>query len=208
MRRGMREAWRDRNRGRDAADDDPFALLGLPRRADLSDDDVRAAWRRIAAATHPDRDDGGDPAWFGAAAAAYATLRTGFGRGEALADLADLAGSGDGNGKRPRRGRVPRHGPARRQDGRRQRGRLSVGRLRVGELWVGELRVGRLRVGRPRDGRKPGATLAVRAVVAGAIAGLTLTVAGWAPASIGVLVGLLTWLIAAAGRALAWGARR
>lgn len=67
--------------------DDPFAALGLPRRADLTDDDVRAAWRRIAAATHPDRDDGGDPARFGAAAAAYAMLRTDFGRGDALADL-------------------------------------------------------------------------------------------------------------------------
>jgi hypothetical protein len=67
--------------------DDPFAALGLPPRADLSDEDVRAAWRRIAAATHPDRDDGGDPARFGLAAAAYDTLRTSFGRGEALADL-------------------------------------------------------------------------------------------------------------------------
>jgi curved DNA-binding protein CbpA len=71
--------------------DDPFAALGLPARAGLSDEDVRAAWRRIAAATHPDRDDGGDPARFGAAAAAYDTLRTPFGRGEALADLG-LAG--------------------------------------------------------------------------------------------------------------------
>jgi curved DNA-binding protein CbpA len=68
--------------------EDPFAVLGLPARADLSDEDVRAAWRRIAAATHPDREDGGSPARFGAAAAAYAMLRTSFGRGEALADLA------------------------------------------------------------------------------------------------------------------------
>jgi curved DNA-binding protein CbpA len=67
--------------------DDPFAALGLPARAGLSDEDVRAAWRRIAAATHPDREDGGDPARFGAAAAAYAQLRTTFWRGEALADL-------------------------------------------------------------------------------------------------------------------------
>jgi curved DNA-binding protein CbpA len=67
--------------------DDAFAALGLPPRAGLTDDDVRAAWRRIAAATHPDRDDGGDPARFGAAAAAYALLRTAYGRGEALADL-------------------------------------------------------------------------------------------------------------------------
>ncbi len=74
--------------------DDPFALLGLPARAGLSDDDVRAAWRRIAAATHPDREDGGDPARFGAAAAAYVTLRTSDGRGEALADLGAAAAAG------------------------------------------------------------------------------------------------------------------
>jgi curved DNA-binding protein CbpA len=67
--------------------DDPFATLGLPARADLPDEEVRAAWKRIAAATHPDRDDGGDAARFGAAAAAYDALRTSFGRGEALADL-------------------------------------------------------------------------------------------------------------------------
>lgn len=70
---------------------DPFAVLGLPARPGLSDEDVRSAWRRIAAATHPDREDGGDPAVFGAAAAAYVTLRTDFGRGEALADLHDTA---------------------------------------------------------------------------------------------------------------------
>ena len=67
--------------------DDPFAALGLPARADLTDDDVRAAWRRVAAATHPDRDDGGDPVTFGAAAAAYAALRTAWDRGEVLAEL-------------------------------------------------------------------------------------------------------------------------
>ena len=66
---------------------DPFSDLGLPARADLSDDEIRAAWRRIAAATHPDRSDGGDAARFAAAAAAYAELRTPYGRGEAYADL-------------------------------------------------------------------------------------------------------------------------
>ncbi len=65
----------------------PFLALGLEARLDVTDDDVRAAWRRIAAATHPDRADGGDPERFAAAAAAYTTLRTRFGRGEALADL-------------------------------------------------------------------------------------------------------------------------
>lgn len=67
---------------------DPFGKLGLNPGRDLTDDDIRAAWRRIAAATHPDRADGGDPARFAEAAAAYTTLRTASGRGEAYADLA------------------------------------------------------------------------------------------------------------------------
>ena len=67
---------------------DPFGALGLRPSRDLDDDDIRAAWRRVAAATHPDRADGGDPAAFAAAAAAYTELRTPSGRGEALADLA------------------------------------------------------------------------------------------------------------------------
>ena len=66
---------------------DPFVALGLRADDDLTDDDVRIAWRRIAAATHPDRDDGGDPDRFALAAAAYTELRTGFGRNEARAGL-------------------------------------------------------------------------------------------------------------------------
>jgi hypothetical protein len=84
----------------DVVEADPFTVLGLPARPEVGDDEVRAAWRRIAAATHPDRADGGDPARFAAAAAAYTTLRTRSGRGEALADLA---------ARRPRAG-VPRPG--------------------------------------------------------------------------------------------------
>lgn len=64
-----------------------FEVLGLLPGSEVSDDDVRAAWRRIAAATHPDRPDGGDPAAFAAAAAAYTLLRTPAGRAEAMADL-------------------------------------------------------------------------------------------------------------------------
>jgi hypothetical protein len=79
-----------------------FDGLGLPASGELTDDDVRSAWRRIAAATHPDREDGGDPAAFAAAAAAYTLLRTAAGRGEALAD-----GSEPGGG-RVRSGTVPR----------------------------------------------------------------------------------------------------
>jgi hypothetical protein len=66
----------------------PFAALHLPADPGLDDDQVRAAWRDIAARTHPDRADGGDPAAYAAAAAAYSQLRTGWGRSEAIADLA------------------------------------------------------------------------------------------------------------------------
>ena len=143
--------------------DDPFALLGLPTRADLSDDDVRAAWRRVAATTHPDRDDGGDPARFGAAAAAYAMLRTSDGRGEALADLAGAGGAGSAGGV----GGADRHGGAGRTWGTR---------------WIG--------------------VIAVRAGVTATVAVLAFLVAGWAPSSIGVLAGMLTWLFVTAGRAV------
>src|SRR5487761_1558448 len=66
----------------------PFTALGLPASPDLDHEQVRQAWRDIAAATHPDRADGGDPAAYTAASAAYARLRTAWGRSEALADLA------------------------------------------------------------------------------------------------------------------------
>jgi hypothetical protein len=66
---------------------DPFRTLGLEPGPDLTDDQVHAAWRRTATATHPDREDGGDPQRFADAAAAYTALRTRFGRGEVLADL-------------------------------------------------------------------------------------------------------------------------
>ena len=89
---------------------DPFAALGLPARPDLTDDDIRAAWRRIAAATHPDRADGGDPARFASAAAAYTELRTRYGRGEAYADLTTRPG--------PATRTRPRPGPARPAPGR------------------------------------------------------------------------------------------
>jgi hypothetical protein len=70
----------------------PFEVLGLTASDGLSDDDVRAAWRRIAAATHPDRADGGDPEAFAEAAAAYTALRTAAARGEVLAELGGQAG--------------------------------------------------------------------------------------------------------------------
>ena len=71
----------------------PFTVLGLPTDPDLTDEQVRAAWRTIAAATHPDRPDGGILQRYTDAANAYAQLRTAWGRSEAYADLiADLPG--------------------------------------------------------------------------------------------------------------------
>jgi hypothetical protein len=70
----------------------PFDALGLPTRPDVSDEQVRAAWRALAAATHPDRADGGDLARYTAATAAYVTLRTPWGRSEAYADVMAAAG--------------------------------------------------------------------------------------------------------------------
>ncbi len=69
----------------------PFAALGLPERPDLDDETVRAAWRAIAAATHPDRADGGDLARYTQATAAFAELRTPWSRSEAYADLVEQA---------------------------------------------------------------------------------------------------------------------
>ena len=103
---------------------DPFAALGLPPRADLTDDDVRAAWRRIATATHPDRADGGDPGRFAVAAAAYTVLRTRSGRGEALADLASPSPARAG---RPPVPRPRRPGAPARPDGRRGQTRGTAG---------------------------------------------------------------------------------
>jgi hypothetical protein len=72
----------------------PFEALGLPTRPDLDDEQVRAAWRAIAAATHPDREDGGDPAWYAQASAAYAQLNTPWGRSEAYADMLEAQNGG------------------------------------------------------------------------------------------------------------------
>ena len=73
--------------GREAAVN-PFTVLGLPTSLEVTDAQVRDAWRVIAAATHPDRPDGGNVARYTAATTAYAQLRTAWGRSEAYADLA------------------------------------------------------------------------------------------------------------------------
>src|SRR5215471_18677576 len=86
---------------------DPFTVLGLPADPGLSDEQVRAAWRAIATATHPDRPGGGDPARYTAASAAYAVLRTAWGRSEAYADLTAAPAA-------PAPARTVRHPPRRR----------------------------------------------------------------------------------------------
>jgi hypothetical protein len=146
---------------------DPFQALGLAARPDLTDDEVRAAWRRIAAATHPDRADGGDPARFAAAAAAYSVLRTGYGRGEVRADLHQGPSAGAGVW-------------------------LRGGPLRLGRVRLGRVRGGRLtsRVLRGRPGR-----LALRVLAAAAVSAGSLAVAGWQPATPALMAGALTWLI-------------
>jgi curved DNA-binding protein CbpA len=179
--------------------DDPFAALGLTARSGLSDEDVRAAWRRIAAATHPDREDGGDPARFAAAAAGYVTLRTDFGRGEALADLGDAAaGPARRQGRhRGRRGPV-RRGRARRRfvtpglpDGSVLRG--LGGRLGAGAVFAAGAAAS---VGAGGRGRG----LVARAAVAGAASATAFLAAGWSPGTAGVIAGALSWLVSVALR--------
>ena len=152
---------------------DPFRALGLEPRADLTDDEVHAAWRRVASATHPDREDGGDPQRFAGAAAAYTALRTRFGRGEALADLTVRPpGTGSGGGRgvtAPVRGR----------------GLAAVTRL-----------PSRVRRGRP-------ARLALRILAAGAVAAAAVAAAGPHPAAPALVTGVATWLVLTARRDLA-----
>lgn len=184
--------------------EDPFTVLGLPVRADLTDDDVRASWRRIAAATHPDREDGGDPAQFGAAAAAYALLRTSFGRGEALADLR-ASGYARRSHRRSRRRRArppapslirlpvrpwppfgvrpPAPSPV------RPRGRgAGRGAHRARAHLAVHLAVARY-LPVPATAGRP---LALRAGGAAVAAGVTVAAVGWTPATIGLVTGALT----------------
>jgi DnaJ domain len=199
----------------------PFAVLGLPARADLTDDDVRAAWRRLAAATHPDRADGGDLGRFAAAAAAYTMLRTRSGRGEALADLTAPTPP-PGRPRPPHRVRPPRPaapapepppatagtppdatGPAPTARGPalgswaapERRGPASTGAPGQPWLWAARL-VGRIRRGRP-------ARLLLRVAIAAAVSAGAVAVAGMQPATPALIVGTATWLLLTAPRDLA-----
>jgi hypothetical protein len=147
----------------------PFAVLGLQARADLSDDEVRNAWRRIASATHPDREDGGDPARYAQAANAYTLLRTAWGRSEAYADT--KAGL-----PTPLTAAIPpwKKLPA-------ARPRLSPWRLAV-------LLPARIRRGRPGH-------LALRIVAAALAALLAWHPGAGTPPAAALLTGIATWLI-------------
>ncbi len=171
---------------------DPFSVLGLPARADLTDDDVRSAWRRIAAATHPDRADGGDPGRFAAAAAAYTTLRTRSGRGEAVADLASPSAGPRSAPARPPRPRPPRPRPPRPGLPRPGRARSPAASPSPGAARL----LSRIRRGRP-------ARLALRVLIAAAVGTVAAAVAGFQPATPALITGAVTWLLLTARHDLA-----
>jgi curved DNA-binding protein CbpA len=152
---------------------DPFRVLGLEPRPDLTDDQVHAAWRRIASASHPDREDGGDPVRFAAAAAAYTVLRTRFGRGEVLADLTT---------------RPPGTGSSRRR---------PVMARRHGQRFAAVTRL----LTRARHGRP--ARLALRIAAAMAVAAAAVAAAGPHPAAPALVTGVATWLVLTARHDLA-----
>jgi hypothetical protein len=157
---------------------DPFSILGLEPRPDLTDDEVHAAWRRTASTTHPDREDGGDPRRFADAAAAYTALRTRFGRGEALADL-----GGDRPGRRGGGG-----------------GRSVMELVFAGGRWPARLPA--------RVWRGWPARLALRVLAAVAACVAAVAVAGPHPAAPALVTGVATWLVLTARHDLAPRRRR
>jgi len=145
----------------------PFTVLGLPTDPDLSDEQVRAAWRAIAAATHPDRPDGGNAPRYTAAANAYAQLRTAWGRSEAYADLtADQPGTA-----------APAPGPPQ-----------ARGELPASLLGMAALIPARIWHGRPRH-------LALRALITALLSLAVLNLLPGQPSGPAVVTGLATWFV-------------
>jgi hypothetical protein len=175
---------------------DPFRALGLDADPGLADDDIRAAWHRIAAATHPDRADGGDPEAFSAAAAAYSDLRTPFGRGEALADLAGRPAH------RPRGWlrlvRWPHARPGRPAGDGGPRAPRPRRPARSGTMVLARRWAARARGGRP-------VRLALLVLGAAAVSVLAVLVDGWQPASVAIIAGAVIWTLRGSRRHL--GAR-
>lgn len=174
---------------------DPFGVLGLPARPGLTDDEVRAAWRRVAAATHPDRTDGGDPARFAAAAAAYTELRTSYGRGEAYADLtAGRRRHSPGTRAMPPPAPRPPGAPTAPAPGsasREAHGRTARGR-------AGPVRVLAARIGRGRP-----AVLGLRLAITAGVITVAFLVTGVQPAAAGLATGAVTWFLLTARHDLA-----
>ena len=145
----------------------PFTVLGLPTDPDVSDEQVRGAWRAIAAATHPDRPDGGNITRYTAAANAYAQLRTAWGRSEAYADLtADLPGTVS-LAPGPPHGRA---GP--------RAGLLGMAALLPARIWHG----------RPRH-------LALRALLTALLSLAVVNLLPGQPSGPAVVTGLITWFL-------------
>jgi hypothetical protein len=149
---------------------DPFTALGLPVSPELTDAQVREAWRAIATTTHPDLPGGGDPARYAAASAAYTALRTPWARSEAYADLMDAAPSG------PWPGDLLPPAPA------------SPAGQPVSPWRAALLVPARIRHGRP-------ARLLMRIVAAVVLAVLVLHTGAGTPAVAGLLTGIATWLV-------------
>jgi hypothetical protein len=149
---------------------DPFTTLGLPINPGLTTEEVRAAWRAIATATHPDRPDGGDPATYATASAAYTQLRTPWGRSEAYADLTAA--------------RIPHPVPP-------APAAISRAAPPAHLLHAARWLPARIRHGRP-------ARLALRLLAAAILATVTVFSGAGAPAVAGVLTGIATWFLLSA----------
>ena len=172
----------------------PFAALGLPERPDLDDETIRAAWRRIAAATHPDRADGGDLARYTQATAAYAELRTPWSRSEAYADLVEQARRAgrydDGPDLYPDVAEpgteplpaVPAEAPPRLPPAPPRLPPFSPWRLLSAVLWLPS----RIRRGRP-------VRLLIRAALAAGLSLAVLALIPGQPAALADIVVLITW---------------
>ena len=160
----------------------PFEALGLPARPDLTDEQVRAAWRAVAAATHPDRADGGDLAAYTAASAAYAELRTPWSRSEAYADLAERTAQA---GKDPDTSPLPVIGDTEGGPPPPWQPWLAVGQLPA-----------RVRRGRPLH-------LAIRAIFAAVLAMLLLRLIPGSAAAPADVIGIGLWFVLSGRKDLA-----
>jgi hypothetical protein len=156
----------------------PFATLGLPVRNDLTNEQVRAAWRQIAAATHPDRTDGGNIARYTAAASAYAQLRTDWGRSEAYADQVEAGYGSAGARTAP----LPMVG----DDVDEMPPRPSAAAARLARAgWLLPARIAR---GRPLR-------LALRGIAAAVMSAVVIRLIGGQPAGPAVVTGIITWFV-------------